>query len=248
MSAGLGVETNQHVQLNYDPSSTFDRILAFIIDGILILIYSWMVNSIWDFFTPSEFDFQSNYSWLLYVFVLLPTMFYHLIMEITWKGYSVGKKLVGIRVTKIDGSRPELGDYIIRWLFRLIEITMTAGLVAILTTLLNGKGQRLGDISAGTTVVKVGRRISLNQTILAELDLDYKPVFNQVIELTDQDVTIIREVLSARKNYDESAWIKMMDRTRRLIEKKTGAINEEQETPDYLQTIIKDYNALHGSI
>ncbi|MFV1883627.1 MAG: RDD family protein [Balneola sp.] len=248
MSAGLGVETNQHVQLNYNPASTFDRILAFVIDGILILIYSWVVNLIWAFVTPSEFDFQSSYSWLLYLFVVLPIMFYHLVMEVTWKGYSVGKKLVGIRVTKVDGSRPQLGDYITRWLFRLFEITMTGGLVAILTTLLNGRGQRLGDISAGTAVIKTGRRITLEQTILAEVDLDYEPVFNQVIELTDNDVTIIREVLSARKNYDEMAWIKMMDRTRTLIEKKTGAVNKEQETQDYLLTIIKDYNALHGSI
>lgn len=244
----LGVETNQHVQLTYQAAGTFDRCLAFIIDGILILIYAWVMNAAWDGITPSEISFQTQYSWLLYVMVVIPIMLYHLVIEVIWKGYSVGKRLVGIRVTKKDGSRPELGDYIIRWLFRFFEITFTGGLVAVIATLVNGQGQRLGDMAAGTSVVRVGRKISLDQTILAELDLEYKPVFQQVIELTDEDVTIVREVLSARKDYEQSTWIKMLEKTRRLIEKKTGALNNELDTRDYLLIVLKDYNALHGSI
>ncbi|RNC79404.1 MAG: RDD family protein [Balneola sp.] len=244
----LGVETNQHVQLTYQAAGTFERCLAFVIDGILIIIYAWLVDKIWDFITPSEVSFQSEFSWIQFVIVVIPIMLYHLVIEIIWKGFSVGKKMVGIRVTRKDGSRPELGDYVIRWLFRFFEITFTGGIVAVVSTLVNGKGQRLGDMAAGTSVVKVGSKISLNQTILAELDLHYEPIFQQVIELTDEDVTIIRDVLSARKNYEQSTWIKMLEKTRRLIEKKTGAVAEELDTIDYLVTIIKDYNALHGSI
>lgn len=248
MMTGVGVETNQHVQLSYQPATLFERILAFVIDVIMIGIYAFVVNKLWYDITPEDFEFQQSSSWILYIIIWLPLMLYHLLMETLWKGFSIGKKLVGIRVTRIDGKRPQISNYIVRWLFRSIEITFSGGLLAMMTILLNGKGQRIGDIVANTTVVKYGRKVTLNDTILAELDLDYTPVFPQMIELTDADVTIIRDVLAARKDYEQGAWIKMLERTRRLVEQKTGATDNTMDTVEFLRTVIRDYNALHGSL
>ena len=61
---------------------------------------------------------------------------------------------------RLDGTRPGLGDYVLRWLLRPIEvIAFTSGVrQPCITILLNGKGQRLGDLAAGTTVVSLLRR------------------------------------------------------------------------------------------
>ena len=69
-----------------------------------------------------------------------------------------GQKSPHLRVVRLDGTRAGLGDYLLRWLLRPVEIVMTLGVVALITILLNGRGQRLGDLAAGTTVISLQKR------------------------------------------------------------------------------------------
>lgn len=248
----LGIETTQHVKLNYEPAGVGERGLAYILDGVVMGIY-WLVvvMVMMSFFTSDSFLDESwftdmNYIWLTYLLLFIPMMFYHLLMEIFWNGFSFGKWVIGIRVVKLDGTRPEISAYLIRWLFRLVEITITGGSVALVTILVNGKGQRLGDMAAKTCVIKVKRNTKLKDTIFEGLNENYKNVFPQAVELTDKDAAIIREVLVSRNEYDEKAWYSILERTRTLVEKKTGAVEVKMDSETYLSTMLKDYNAIHG--
>lgn len=243
----ISLETSQHVLINYEPADIFQRILAFVVDAFMLFAYSFVINLIWDGVTPDDFAWKNDYGWVQFLIITLPLFLYYLVIETLWKGYTVGKKLLGIRVVKIDGSRPGLGDYLVRWMFRLFEITLMAGSVAIITILLNGKGQRLGDIVAKTTVVKDKVKTKLSDTIFAEIEDDYKPHFSTSIDLSDKDINIIKEVLSSIKTYDYNTWFVMITKTRKAIEGKTGIINSEMKTQDYLKAIIEDYNHLHNS-
>ena len=90
-------------------------------------------------------------------------------------------------------------SYPIRWLFRLLEITLTIGLIAFLTVLINGKGQR-GDIAAKTTVVKLRSKVKLSDTIYADINSDYIPKYASVIELADVDISTVKEALASKKS------------------------------------------------
>lgn len=68
-------------------------------------------------------------------------------------GQSFGKKLINIRVVKVDGSTPSIGSYLLRWLLFPIDGPITSGL-GLLVVLLNKNNQRLGDLAAGTMVIK----------------------------------------------------------------------------------------------
>lgn len=243
------IETTQHVKLSYEPAGVGERILAFILDGFFIGVYYLVVIWIWGFVNSagSADEYSGDSVWILYVVLVLPMMLYHLLFEVLWKGYSLGKKIVGIRVVKIDGTRADLSGYLIRWLFRLVEITMTSGVVAFVTILLNGKGQRLGDIVGKTCVIKERKKVKLDNTLFAELHESYEPVFPQVAELTDKDVSIIKDVLNARKNYEYDTWFLMLQRTRKLIEEKLGLSRADMNAETFLKTVIKDYNAVHGT-
>ncbi|MEX2363124.1 MAG: RDD family protein, partial [Balneolaceae bacterium] len=218
------IETSQHVKLKYETAGVGERILAFILDGFFIAVYYLVVIFIWGYANSigSSESLSGNNDWILFVVLVIPMMLYHLIFEVLWKGYSLGKKIVGIRVVKIDGTRADLSGYLVRWLFRLVEITMSSGVIAFVTILLNGKGQRLGDIVGKTCVIKVRQKVKLESTLFSDLAEQYEPNFPQVAELTDKDVRIIREVLSARKNYDYDTWFLMLQRTRKLVEEKLG--------------------------
>lgn len=243
------IETTQHVKLSYEPAGVGERILAFILDGFFIGIYYLVVLWIWGYINSigSTEDYSGNSVWVLYIVLVIPMMLYHLIFEVLWKGYSLGKKIIGIRVVKIDGTRADLSGYLIRWLFRLVEITMTSGVLAFVTILMNGKGQRLGDIVGKTCVIKERKRVKLDSTLFTDLEAEYEPVFPQVVELEDKDVSIIKEVVNSRRNYDYDTWFLMLQRTRKLIEERLGISRAEMNAEKFLETVIKDYNAIHGS-
>jgi len=245
----VGIETSQHVKLSYEPAGVGERILAFFLDAFFIGVYYFVVFWIWGFVTDlggSSTQQMKNSVWILYVVLVLPVMFYHLVSEVVSNGYSFGKKIVGIRVVKIDGTRATLSGYLIRWLFRLVEITMTSGVLAFVAVVMNGKGQRIGDILGKTCVIKERKKVKLDNTLFAQVSDAYEPRFQQVAELTDKDIRIIKEVLDSRSHYEYDNWFLMLQKTRKKIEDRLGIPDHGMQGQEFLETVIKDYNAIHG--
>lgn len=241
-----GIETSQHVKLNYEIAGVGERVLAYVLDAFFMGVYYFVLISVTASLGEYLGDSVLDGQWVMMAVVILPLMLYHLLMEIFWKGYSIGKKIVGIRVAKIDGTRAELSGYLLRWIFRFVEISLFGGTLAFVTVLVNGKGQRLGDIVAKTCVIKDRRKVNLDETLFAELEADYQPVYEEVRELTDKEISVIRKVLNNRSEYDHDTWFLMLQRSAKLIEEKTGTSRGEMNALSYLETVIKDYNALHG--
>lgn len=245
----VGIETSQHVKLSYEPAGVGERILAFFLDAFFIGVYYFVVFWIWGYVTDlgsSSVQYMENSLWILYVVLVLPVMLYHLVSEVVSNGYSFGKKIVGIRVVKIDGTRAFLSGYLIRWLFRLVEITMTSGVLAFVAVIMNGKGQRIGDILGKTCVIKERKKVKLDNTLFAQVSDAYEPRFQQVAELTDKDIRIIKEVLDSRSHYEYENWFLMLQKTRKKIEDRLGISDHGMKGQEFLETVIKDYNAIHG--
>ena len=143
------IETAQNVTIKQQVAPLSTRIGAFLIDLLIITGYYILILLI-----MNALGFSLNESlYVYYALLSLPVFFYSLLFETLMNGQTPGKYLSKIRVTKIDGSKPTFGSYLIRWVLRLIDISLASGSVALLTILLNGKGQRLGDLAAGTTVI-----------------------------------------------------------------------------------------------
>lgn len=238
MSA-LAINTPQNVVIEYEPASVGDRILAALLDALVIVGY---VVGVTIFFI--RLDLRGAGAPALYVLSYLPAFFYDLICELTMDGQSFGKRQMKIKVIRLDGAQPSLGNYLLRWLFRLIDVTLSMGGLAILTLMINGKGQRLGDLAAGTTVVKIKPQASLADTIFARLEENYQPVFSEVSRLSDQDLGIVKEVLDATvsdANLDERLLLK----AKTAIAAKMG-VTTEMKPRLFLRTVLKDYNYHHG--
>ena len=243
------IQTAQNVDIEYEVASVGDRILAYLIDVAIIIIYIMLVSLL--FFLGSKVlgDQVPPAGVIgLMVVLCLPILLYDLLLELFMDGQSFGKRQRQIKVVKLDGSQPGIGSYLLRWLLRLIDLTMFSGGVALITILINGKGQRLGDIAAGTAVVKLKQRATLDGTIFVEVGADYIPVFPLVAGLDAGAIATVKEVLQTtarqgKRGMDDPE--QLLAKTKEVLE---GALGLSSELPprDFLTTVIKDYNALHG--
>lgn len=175
----------------------------------------------------------------VYMMFFLPIAFYSLVQESLLEGQTLGKKLVKIKVVKIDGYQASFGDYLIRWLFRLIDISIGSGIIGLITMVVNSKTQRLGDMSAGTAVITLKNKVSINSTILEEIGQEYQPKYPLVIKLSDNDARIIKETFhNAMKSND----FVILNKLTTKIEQVTGIKNDMGSTKEFIQTVLKDYN------
>ncbi len=234
------INTAQNVAIDYEIAGLGDRILAALIDYFVLAGYIIGISLL-----SNIFDSILQGSIVVMTIILLPYVCYDLACEIFMNGQSIGKRAMKIRVVKLDDSQPGIGDYLLRWLFRLIDVSILAGAVAIFTILINGKGQRLGDLAAGTTVIKMKSNVKLKDTILAQLEVDYQPTLSQVVLLNDSDIAIIKKVLHVKIENTKIA-NHLAFKTKTALENKMG-IKSDMLAGDFLETVLKDYNALLGS-
>ena len=238
----LSINTTQNVVINFTAASVGERILAFLTDTIIQIAYA--ITVFYGIFSLLQLgNLIKNWdNWSRIAVVILffiPIIFYSILLETIFEGQTFGKRLLKIKVVKIDGYQASFGDYLIRWLFRLIDIFSNSGILALISIVITDKSQRLGDISAGTSVISLKNNISINSTILQEIDEQYIPTYASVIKLSDNDVRIILEnFLFAKKNYD----LEKLKKIKIKIETVTGIKNQSGNDADFIKTILKDYN------
>lgn len=228
------IETAQNVTIQQNVANLSTRIGAFFIDlfiigGYYLLIYL-ILNSL---------DLNSSGDvYYIYGLLSLPVFFYSLLFETLMNGQSPGKYLNNIRVTKLDGSKPTFSNFLIRWMLRSVDVSMASGSVALLTILLNGKGQRLGDLAAGTTVISEKKLISINDTIVVDIPEAYTPTFPQVTLLSDKDIQTIKELyLRAKRKGNHNTIVKIHQKILDITD-----IQTDMKPIDFVDIVIKDYN------
>ena len=237
----LTINTAQNVSINFTAASVGERIGAHLIDMVLkvaycLVLYGIILQSVSNTFRNSVDKYTAV---ALFILSFLPVVFYSFILEATLEGQTLGKKLLKIKVVKLDGYQASFGDYLIRWLFCVIDTLLFWGFVGLITMVASKKVQRLGDISAGTAVITLKNKISISNTILQEIEEKYVPEYPLVIKLSDNDVRIIKETFLnaiARKDYE------IIDRLEQKIASVTGIKNDSKKSSDFIETILKDYN------
>lgn len=239
----LSINTTQNVNINFTAATIGDRILAYILDFLVkaayvivvyyIFFYALGINKLMDRMD----DKWSKVS--IQVMFYLPVIFYSLIFESLLEGQTLGKRLLKIKVVKIDGYQASFGDYIMRWIFRIVDVSLSSGIVGLVSIIASEKSQRLGDMAAGTSVITLKNNININHTILEEIDVNYVPTYPLVIKLSDNDARIIKETFNnARTNKD----YQMISKLKAKIEDVTGIKNQSGNEEDFIKTILKDYN------
>ena len=242
----IQIKTTQNILLAFEPASIVERMGAFAIDFVLIMGYGYLASVIIDLFGYSFFTNPWEFLAISSV-LMLPAAFYSLVAESLMQGQTVGKRILKIRVLKIDGYQASFADFFIRWLFALVEVALFLGSAALISIISSKYSQRLGDFAAGTAVITERNKMNISHTILEELSYTYQPLFSQaeVLLFSDQDAQTIKNYLAqALKSKNGQFTIA------RLADKITEVSKREHtsytQKADFIQQFLKDYSFYTG--
>jgi uncharacterized RDD family membrane protein YckC len=241
----INIETAQNVDIEYEVASIGDRVVAALIDVLIMVGYMIAITILLSLLSTLVNPVESGFGIALWIVFYLPIFFYDLLCETFLDGQSFGKRLRKIKVVKIDGTQPGIGSYFLRWLIKPADVYFTYGSIGVITIFINGKGQRLGDIAANTTVIKMKSYMGLENTILSNIPDNYQLKFPQVSALTDREMRIIKDVIVINNaRIDPLLYERLLEKTKHAISQKIG-VASDMHPIYFLNTILKDYNHLN---
>lgn len=217
--------TNQNIEIDLEIASLGERILAFFIDAIVIFGFTISISLI-----------LQDLGDILSIIIFIPFMFYSLLFEYFGNGQSPGKRAMNIKVVKLDGTTPSISSYLLRWLFRLIDIYIVYGGVSVISIILTQNGQRVGDLAAGTVVIKL-RHIDIGSIVKNPVQPEHAITFPAVKQLNDQQIELMKKALEMRRNgFNQEGVVS-------IAQKLKDKYQIETDLPDvkFLYTVIADY-------
>lgn len=233
----IAIQTAQNIAIDQTAASVAERLVAEMIDLIFMVAYIFLIALFG--------EALSSPPWLM-IILFIPVAFYHLMAELTMDGQTWGKKIMKIKVVKADGTRITFSSFLLRWVFRLVDVYLFFGAIATSTIIIAGKGQRFGDMAANTRVIRINSNMNSSTGIHEELPEHYQITFPQVSRLTDKDIYTAKEVLVfVADSFSSSQSLEMAAKAQAAIETKMG-INSGQSAEKLLKTIILDYNYYHS--
>lgn len=234
----IKITTTQNIELEYDLASLGERIVGYLIDSLVIIAYFVVLVFISLSLVGSRFIY--HYTWIPFIFYV-PIYFYTLAFEVFMNGQTIGKKVMKIKVISIDGAKPTLGQYLIRWIFRIVDISLSFFLCGIICIAASERKQRVGDMVAGTAVIKTESRTTFQQTLYISTQLvDYVVTYPQITTLGDEDIQLIKEVIIISRNSGNHS---IAEKAAEKIS-ETLKITNNMEAIAFLNVLLSDYNYL----
>ena len=228
----IRVQTTQNVFIHYPLASAGDRILAYLIDSLILVLYIIGIIAI-------GISADIEIWWLYGVAIGMPYLLYHVLFEIFMNGQTPGKRAMKIKVVRLDGTSPAIGDYLLRWLFAIVDFHILSGAIALIVISAGGKGQRVGDIVAGTCVVKLTSHQQISASdVFVTAEQTYTPTYTQVVMLTDNDIEVIQQALEV---YRTQANTQPVMAVAEKIKSMLG-IQTDLQPVQFLNVILKDFN------
>lgn len=267
----IDITTAQNVKIQYELASVGSRLLAVFLDIIMLIVYSAIMSAILGITTMNFDDDGTAFQVLFTILVYLPFFMYSVWCEYMTRGQTLGKKIVGIRVVRVDGENASFKDYFTRWMFKPMEFLMVFSIGAIASvynmddtvwmiylviilfevidffvTLVSDRSQRLGDTMANTIIIKKGYsyQYSIRDVLAIKSSSKHTPTYPEVTIFTDEDMMLIKTTIARVEKYKN-------DETKKFaiqLADKTASHLGLSETPaarlKFLKTVLDDYIVL----
>jgi len=150
-NTSLSIETPEGVEFSFDLATPVTRCLAWIIDVAAIAAITKGIDKVANWAGKLNQDWATAVAVILYFVVSIG---YGIVLEWRWRGQTLGKRVLGLRVVDSQGLHLQLSQIILRNLLRVVDMLPALYLVGGLACVFSRNCQRLGDLAAGTIVAR----------------------------------------------------------------------------------------------
>ena len=237
------LETPENIQVQFELAGLGTRFCAMLVDSLLLgalIIVLLIFMAILDFSVYSAFESKYGVQWvtavILAVVIALFSCGYFILFEWLMRGQTPGKKALKIRVIRDDGTPATIHEVLVRNILRVIDFLPGFYGVGAIVMFASRLSKRLGDIAAGTIVVKEGQ---LDYRANADKKYAMRPVVIGEIngELTAAERRLVTGFLQRRSELLPKAREELAQRLARPLYEKYGGEHSDPET--YLVRLVK---------
>ena len=242
----IEIQTTQNVTIEYQLATLQDRFLAMLIDSLIVFALYLVVLFLTFSVLGVVLEEDNSVMWVVGFFPIVGFLGYHLISEIVANGQSWGKKALGLKVVRMDGAEAGLSDYLLRSIFHIVDTLFSIGILAALLISSSQRKQRLGDMTANTTVIKlkVSNVFGLEEILRINTLDGYEPTYPGVRHFQESDMLLIKQLIGRFRKYPNTAHEEAVELA---ADRFADLLDMDQRPADavaFLQAILKDYVVL----
>ena len=175
--------------------------------------------------------------------VFLIVWAYYPIFELSWQGRTPGKRAQRLRVIRTDGQPAGGAAIFVRNLIRILDVILFPFL-AVISMLVTQRAQRLGDLAAGTMVVREPR-FTPPEAIARPGRADLPAV--DATGLSEREYDVIRSFLARRSSLDPTARWRLAAQLASAIRGRVGSVPDGLADEAMLEAVAQSYRRRFGS-
>lgn len=257
------LQSPEKVEIRYEIAGIGSRALAAVLDDLIVLVVVSLVFALLaladdtlQIFTGILSRFGETFSLILFIFIAYVFWFaYYIAFEILWNGQTLGKRSLGLRVIMLDGTAVTPYAIFMRELVRIVDaipLCIVGYNVAGILAFFSPYGQRLGDMVAGTFVVKERRATLPTLNAISQINTQPHPkeaLLPLLLEVSPNEYRALRAFLDRREVLMPEFRQKRADELYHHFVQKLGLnLPPEESKESILEAIATRYAREHGRL
>jgi uncharacterized RDD family membrane protein YckC len=207
MNSQLRIRTPEGVLFAYDLAGPVTRCLALLVDLACIVAVASITGRLLTIAALISEDFAQG---LIIICYFVTGIGYGVLLEWLWRGQTLGKRLLRLRVLDASGLRLQLHQVLLRNLLRFVDMLPAFYLLGGVVSILSPRAQRLGDLAAGTVVVQNPRQTEpdLDQLLAGKFNsLRQHPHLEARLrqQVTPEEARLVLQALIRRDSFEPAA-------------------------------------------
>ena len=232
-SESHSIETPEQTNIEFTVAGVGSRALALIIDSLIQAAVGLVAFILFTLLARGPAMGVWGITATIIV-IFLVYYGYFTLFEIFWNGQTPGKRKVGIRVIKDTGRRLSPVETIARNLLRIVDQLPGFYAVGIAVSLLNKQNKRIGDLVAGSLVVREGSGSQMQPDWYQHTSVSQRSTLLGAERLSEEDVILIESFLQRRYELDPGIRWRMANEIFRRVESKLTVSPEERPGVEHL--------------
>lgn len=218
------VQTPERVRFRYRVAGPGRRAVAWLLD-LTLRSFALLLLGLIVALLGMPLGLARSSMGLIMVLSLLLDWGYGALFETLLSGRTPGKLALGLRVVRTDGAPAQLPDYLLRNLLRMVDMLPATGLVGLCSMLLDDRMRRLGDLAAGTVVVRRdGARLHDRVRIVPPIEAAELRALPPRVDLRPEELSAIEALLRRRSSLSVARVEELAELLAPTIAARTGVV------------------------